>query len=234
MTTLKTIALYTLGAVIGGGIGYLVADHILNHAEDEEKEEKILEKEDGIVYTGPITTNEKELQTKPSAKEVTDYAAIAKRDRMRDSIDKVAAKYLGETSSEEPGEGSEEELITDPGKISSDEIYIINLQEYALGYDEHPKTTLTYYEDDDTLADSNDDIIMNPEELLGVQALLNFGLDSDDSDTVYVRNKKIGEDFEVVRIHKSYSDTILGVREKKTERRRQTRKVKKTNENEDE
>lgn len=91
--------------------------------------------------------------------------------------------------------------------------YVITADEFgdaSLGYD---KSTIFYYNNDDTLADENEEIIPDPDAIVGEDALLNFGESSGDKDIVHVRNERLGIDYEVIRLHKSYRDVILGIEE---------------------
>jgi hypothetical protein len=75
---------------------------------------------------------------------------------------------------------------------------------------------------DDTLSDENEEIISDVSYVIGYDALSSFGDGSDDPDIVYVRNEKLQTDYEVTRLNKSYSETVLGViPEKKPRARRQ-------------
>jgi hypothetical protein len=89
--------------------------------------------------------------------------------------------------------------------------YIISVEEYNEGCKQYDKLTISYYEEDDTLADEGEEIIENPEEIVGEDTLERFGEDSDDPDIVYVRNEKLQIDYEIILMHKSYSETVLGM-----------------------
>lgn len=70
--------------------------------------------------------------------------------------------------------------------------------------------TYTYYSEDDTLADESDNIVDGIDNLVGEDNLLKFGLLSGDPDTVFIRNKKLRMDFEIVRTEGSYKAMVLG------------------------
>lgn len=84
--------------------------------------------------------------------------------------------------------------------------YVIDFEEFCEEYENHDKVTLTYYEGDDTLADETEEIIADVSETIGDEALKCFGQGSDDPDVVYVRNERLGIDYEVVRQGNKYSD----------------------------
>lgn len=89
--------------------------------------------------------------------------------------------------------------------------------------DENPwyeKKSLWFYEKDDTVADEEDKIVDDPCALIGFEALLSFGQGSEDSDVVYVRNNKLGVDYEVVRLDKSYQEVVLGIKPEEPHRKK--------------
>ena len=148
---------------------------------------------------------------------VVDYSDFAKKAKMRQSINAVAKKYLGESA-----EPEEVEIDKEAGTG-----YIIPFHEYQLGAPAYTKLSFTYYEEDDTLVDGSDNPISAPEDILGHQALTNFGLQSEDPDAVYVRNENRATDYEIVRSHASYQEQVLGiVPAKKVRSKPRTKKVK--------
>ncbi len=92
-----------------------------------------------------------------------------------------------------------------------DEPYVISMDEFNEGEESFDKTNLTYYVQDDTLVDERDMPIDNVEYTVGEDNLTKFGHGSGDHNVVYVRNEKIGTDFEVIRSKGSYSHDVLGV-----------------------
>ena len=88
--------------------------------------------------------------------------------------------------------------------------YTISFDEFNDNEVNHEQTTLTYYDEDDTLVDSKDQPIDNTEYTVGDDNLTRFGHGSGDVNVVYVRNEKIDMDFEIVRSRGSYQREILG------------------------
>lgn len=83
--------------------------------------------------------------------------------------------------------------------------YIIDEDEFAEDII-FEKVTITYYEGDDTLCDT-DESIMKIEDIIGREALDEGFID----DILYVRNEKLGIDYEVVREQGAYSEIVLGL-----------------------
>ena len=71
--------------------------------------------------------------------------------------------------------------------------------------DAYDTVSLTYYKDK-ILADEDDEIIDNIDEIIGVESLNHFGEYEDDS--VFVRNEKRKTDYEILLDERFYSDVI--------------------------
>lgn len=69
--------------------------------------------------------------------------------------------------------------------------------------DEYDQISLTYYADG-VLADENDEVIENGEEIVGKDALNRLG--KDEEDAVFVRNDRLKTDYEVLSDQRDYSD----------------------------
>ena len=91
----------------------------------------------------------------------------------------------------------------------ADKPYIISLDEFTEG--EAGQDTFTYYADDGVLADSQDMPVDNVENMVGEDHLSMFGVGSGDSRVVYVRNEKIGMDFEIVLHDGNYGQIVHGI-----------------------
>lgn len=217
----NTIAKYSLGALIGAGIAYLLVDHFyVNRRSDdiieEPKEELpegklvIIENEFGEVSQGLVPTS-KEKKVRPAR--VIDYSKIAEKL----PLNELVKKHIEENLKREPVV----EQISKPYVLPED-VYMESTFE---------KVTLTYYEGDDTLCDDQEVIIPEVTDLLGEEALVSFGVKSEDPDIVYIRNEKRGTDYEVVRVKKSYSVEVLQLEPPKKPRRNRVKKVSKIDDN---
>lgn len=60
-------------------------------------------------------------------------------------------------------------------------------------------TTVTYYPSSRVVLDEDDEVIDDPGAVIGWRNLGRFGDESDDADIVYVRNRRLMTDYEVVR-----------------------------------
>lgn len=99
--------------------------------------------------------------------------------------------------------------------------YIITFDEYnddhAHDYD---KITLTYYVEDDVLADDSDVPLDDPDSTVGEEFDSCFGQWSKDPNVVYVRNEDISTDFEIIRKDGSYAEIVHNMRPEKNPLRR--------------
>lgn len=88
--------------------------------------------------------------------------------------------------------------------------YVISFEEFQVNEENHEQTTLSYFAADDTLADEKEQPIDNTEHTVGDDNLTRFGAGSKDNNVVYIRNERLGMDFEVVRSTGSYKKEVLG------------------------
>lgn len=88
---------------------------------------------------------------------------------------------------------------------SNDPPFVIDRTTFA--WDEegenYEKTTVTYYPASRVVLDEDDEVIDDPGVTLGWRNLSRFGDESEDPDVVFVRNRRIMTDFEVVKDEES-------------------------------
>jgi hypothetical protein len=133
---------------------------------------------------------EEDKPVKKEPQQVVDYTAPAKK----------KAKKSGHVNPpiEEVAKLLEDEPVTKP--LDGPEL----IREDQYGETGNELVQYAYYEADDVLADDDDKVIPNPEEVLGIDALVSFGKLVDDPDLVYVRDAKKGVDYEVTRSKKAF------------------------------
>lgn len=96
------------------------------------------------------------------------------------------------------------QLAAEEVSVEHDQPFVIGREVYAFDPEEgdnFAKITLTYYARDQILLDEDDELIEQPSinGLVGWKNLRRFGDDSGDPDVVFVRNRRLSSDFEVVR-----------------------------------
>lgn len=102
---------------------------------------------------------------------------------------------------------------TTEGLVEVVEPYVISEDEFVwpAKFGEFDRNTLIYYEKDDVLTTDRDEVITDVEKLIGPSALTSFGNKSGHRDVVYIRNIKLGADYEVLREYGSYKEKVLGL-----------------------
>ncbi len=95
--------------------------------------------------------------------------------------------------------------------LQYEEPFVISREEFDEGYPHFDKITITYYEDDDVLADEQDEVIPDIDAVVGYDSLGRFGDMSEDDCVVYVRNGRLGADYEIVLAQESYTESVLGI-----------------------
>ena len=101
------------------------------------------------------------------------------------------------------------ELISNSPRRPAPNPYVIDFERFCED-PENEKITITYYEGDDTLVDEGDEIFPDISGVIGYESLNSFGKGSEDPDVVYVRNEKLGIDYEVIRNKESFKEMVLG------------------------
>lgn len=101
---------------------------------------------------------------------------------------------LGRMNDEVMNEKEEENKVEKPYVIAPEEFW----------EEDYPTITLTYFEEDEILADEHDKIIKNVDELVGEDFAEHFGEYEEDS--VHIRNDEMGVVYEILRDYGSYED----------------------------
>jgi len=86
--------------------------------------------------------------------------------------------------------------------MAADKPYVIEPEEFGEA-DGYEQISLTYYADQ-VLADEDDDLVEDVENVVGFESLESFGKFEDDS--VFVRNDRLKCDFEILLDQRNYSD----------------------------
>lgn len=121
------------------------------------------------------------------------------------AIEKLMAEMESPDDDEEDidEDGAEEpQLVMEEYQNNPPEV--IPLSEYSCLPSYLTALTFHYFEEDDVLIDDGDMVVDDIDGVVG-DALVRFGDGSDDSDTVYVVNGRLGLAIEIVRLHSSYS-----------------------------
>ena len=123
--------------------------------------------------------------------------------------DRVVDNFTG-VEYPEPVEELSDDVTTWPR--SSEKAFVVTTEEFFEDDDDdYSRITITYWEEDDILADEREQMIPDIDALVGHDNLKHFGKGSDDESILYVRNDKIKADFEIVKDPRSFSEVVLGI-----------------------
>ena len=194
MSTVKSVGIFALGA----GIGAFVMYKYLNGKLDKQLTEEIEAiKEFYENATLKSTVEAVKEKTEAAVKEVQEqtrrfHTAIEKQGYDSFFKNKVDEEPNFEEEDDDPAEN--QAPPDDPAEPQPP--YLIDSMEYFRSNNE--KSTLTYYESVDVLAE-DDDILDNVQYIVGNEFRDHFG--DEEEDVVYVRNEKMGTDYEIIRDH---------------------------------
>lgn len=86
--------------------------------------------------------------------------------------------------------------------------YILHQNEFTEDQSGYSQLTYTYYAPDDVLTDEAEEIVENPDTMVGTDNLQRFGHGADDFDVLFVRNDRLRMEFEICRVHESWEDAV--------------------------
>lgn len=198
---------------MGTSLG-LVLSNVLETNDDGDEEEEFW-------YNSPEVVDEEDYIDAESERAYRRRVKELYLDDSQNTKDLIEEEYSYEETDEiitsTPYVNDDDVLVkeTTEGLIEVSDPYIISEDEYIDPniFSEFSRNTLIYYEDDDVLATDRDEVIHDVEELIGPDALTNFGYMSGNKDVVFVRNIKLGSNFEIIRESGSYQELVLGLSE---------------------
>lgn len=175
------VFIFSLGAAAGATAAWMLAKTKFERLACENIESvrqaylKKTERENGF----SAETNKKSAETENSDSQKPDLMTYYSNKIHREG-------YSGDDKKGEPAESP----------------YIIPPEAFG-ELDEYDQISLTYYADG-VLADENDEVIDNSEEIVGKEALNGFGKYEEDS--VFVRNDRLKTDYEILSDQRDYSE----------------------------
>lgn len=109
-------------------------------------------------------------------------------------------------------------------EAAPDEPYVISTDEWAKNEGQYEQVQLTYFQGSGDLVDNGGVEINNEEQVIGVDNLTRFGHGSGDNNIVYIRNERLGMDFEIIRTEGTMESAAAGeLRHSREPRRRRSR-----------
>lgn len=221
---------FAVGAGLGAGVAYKVTVAKMQYRFDElltEEVAKTKEHYDRRYMTGDYETPEKAAEkllgkdraAQEAHEALRDYqggeGVVGETPENREEVEnlireevKLAKRRNIFASASEEFDWEEETARREA--LSDAEPYIITFEEH-LEDEEMESKQLTYYEEDDTLADEDDKALTDDQEEGLIGDNLRFGYGSKDPNIVYIRNPRVGLNMEVVRSTGSYAVEVLGL-----------------------
>lgn len=195
----KTFLAFGVGLAVGVGGTYFY----LKQKYEEKLSEQIQEVRKHY--------QEKQEQSKPKKEKDEKFAnhfeEAEERGKDRIAYEAITKRY----------QGSDEQCPVDPAELESppedepeEEIFTVTEEEMDI-YNNFEGIDLTYYAEDDILCDDQEQVIEDPEAIIG-DALTKFGVKSGYPNTVYVINKRFWAIFEVLMVEGSYQEIVLGMK----------------------
>ena len=227
----------TIGLISGGIAGGLYINRRLRLKYEQIAEEEIEEmrehfrkrlvaKEDKPDLNELSKVVEREGYAKPNVpiiKEREDGVEVGGKEAKEDEV-------VAEAKEVEEMETSETEVDADENWDYEEETrlrrpdrpYVIHIDEQHER--EYTESTLTYYAGDDVLCDERDNVIEDPEQVVGVANLEKFGHGSGDKNIVYIRNDLLAVEMEVVKNDANFAEVVHGfVQHSESDRPKRTR-----------
>ncbi|MBS6180527.1 MAG: hypothetical protein KH921_07040 [Erysipelotrichaceae bacterium] len=182
MNKATNVLIFVLGAAVGSVVTW---QYVKNKYERIAQEEIDSVKEVFLKREPDVTVEVKE-------------ADVRNRKEEKPGVVEYAARLQKEGYTNYAGMNSVEEV-----KVAESP-YVISPEEFG-EFDEYEKISLTYYADQ-VLADENDELVDDVDDVIGFESLTHFGEYEDDS--VFVRNDRLKCDYEILMDSRLYSDVV--------------------------
>lgn len=119
---------------------------------------------------------------------------------------------LGYSRKEDEVKETEARVVIRSEEADENTPFVIPVQAYMDNEELFEQFVLTYYVGDKTLVfEDSDTVVEDVDQTVGFHNLHNFGVESGNDDTVYVRNPKKQTEYEILRDEGKYSEDALGV-----------------------
>jgi len=213
------------GAVVGGLVGALTVKRLLREDYEERVTLEIMEAREfykNLYAPKPTPEELSGVKTDTSgwaAPVVTEPTMLAEAvDALQEYGNEEATKE-GVTVVTNIFNARDEELAviqdvwdieTEMKHRTEDAPFIISEEEFNVGEKDYEQLAMTYYEEDEVLADDRDQMIPDKDEKVGDHNLAKFGHGSGDPNMLYVRNDVLDVDIAIALSNGSYSREVLG------------------------
>ena len=219
-------AAFVGGTALGAGTGYFVAAKRLRAMYEvilDEENEKMKEFYSRLHKTGdyadPVTAAD--VLVADAAEALNEYQNgrqnVEDEPLTIDDVEVEAQDMITEHGVESVEDvvkrniwhdSSDEKMLEDR---DTSKPYVITEAEWAFNENDHDQINLTYFAGDQVLADDADGVIEHVDQIVGILNLDRFGVGTDDPNVLFVRNEKLGSDYEIARREDKYKTTVLGL-----------------------
>lgn len=157
----------------------------------EDSPETVSNSDDYEPHVEPAERDERDDEDEPTDEEL---------DAQRAQLQRQISAYV--PTAEDERVFQEEQGGPVIASTKYDPPYVISQPDFAYGDEglQYKKVTLKWFPKDQVLLDEDEDIIEDVDRYIGYRSLRQFGGESGDEHTVYVRNRNSEIDFEVVNV----------------------------------
>lgn len=202
---------FSLGLSFGLYIGSIVVEHLYFTPENPEED-------DEVIINPPANASEEENDIRNGIRvESINMTKLTNKAFNRAYHKMYPSDFSEEADYDEFSEEDTSNYDRRPNSIDipdspeeNDGIHEISFDDFAAAEPLMDKVSLTYYQEDDTLADDRDNIVHDVERILGEEGA--YILQHDPVPNVfYIRNHDMGCDYEVALDLRGYNEVVFGV-----------------------
>lgn len=187
---------FAVGFLTGGYLAYRNLSKVYKRKLEEAAAEYEDEEVEDVDWDDPfdvVGVNEVE-ETRDEKNEEIDYVKLS-RVYSNEDFNKHFEQRVGPKD--------------DDSEYDPDDIYIIDQERFKKEIAYRDNETITYYQQDDTLVDSCENVLRNRERVIGIEAMDEIG--TTDADFIYVSNDVENKAYEIVIEHTySWRDMVSG------------------------
>lgn len=212
-------------ALLGAGVGFVIGFKVTEKRLAARFEERLEEETAGMKE---FYTNVKQKYESPEEAAAAlippDEEPIPEDPRektQRVQYNKIVKNYVNplDEFKADQGEACETEEVVRTNVFDSQPPgvpRIITQEQFMSNETGYEQATLTFYAKGGVLTDQRDDIIDNPDDVLGKMFSEAFGEGSSDPNTVHVQVDSLQMEFEIIKSERSYEEDVLGQDESET------------------
>lgn len=210
--TVKNLLVFSAGLVIGGFVSFRLTEEKIS-----DKYETMMQEEIALLKARYDKKKEQLMRdVEDLGEESSATVSVEKKDTtqpIRKAYNKMVKGYGYDKAEGDDGDSYKYEQISREANQRDRDVdapHIISYEEFNEEMTHYDKLSISFYEDDEVLVDENEEVIVDPVSVVGEEALQSFGVLSEDPEVVYVRNDRLSIDYEIIRLSKSYSETVQG------------------------